>query len=60
MKGGTTMIAFVQGPDGYKIELIERPKKIIRPSKARANRARTRRALAQAGHGVASALADRR
>ena len=25
VKGGTTMIAFVQDPDGYKIELIERP-----------------------------------
>lgn len=24
MKGGTTVIAFVQDPDGYKIELIER------------------------------------
>jgi lactoylglutathione lyase len=24
VKGGTTMIAFVQDPDGYKIELIER------------------------------------
>jgi lactoylglutathione lyase len=24
VKGGTTMIAFVAGPDGYKIELIER------------------------------------
>ncbi len=23
MKGGTTVIAFVQDPDGYKIELIE-------------------------------------
>ncbi|MGA0797513.1 MAG: VOC family protein, partial [Quisquiliibacterium sp.] len=23
-KGGTTVIAFVQDPDGYKIELIER------------------------------------
>jgi lactoylglutathione lyase len=25
VKGGTTMIAFVADPDGYKIELIERP-----------------------------------
>lgn len=25
VKGGTTMIAFAQDPDGYKIELIERP-----------------------------------
>ena len=25
VKGGITMIAFVQDPDGYKIELIERP-----------------------------------
>jgi lactoylglutathione lyase len=25
VKGGATMIAFVQDPDGYKIELIERP-----------------------------------
>ena len=25
VKGGTTVIAFVQDPDGYKIELIERP-----------------------------------
>jgi len=25
MKHGTTVIAFVQDPDGYKIELIERP-----------------------------------
>jgi len=24
VKGGTTMIAFVTDPDGYKIELIER------------------------------------
>jgi lactoylglutathione lyase len=24
VKGGTTVIAFVQDPDGYKIELIER------------------------------------
>ena len=24
-KGGPTVIAFVQDPDGYKIELIERP-----------------------------------
>jgi lactoylglutathione lyase len=24
MKGGTTVIAFVQDPDGYKIELVER------------------------------------
>ncbi|HET8876072.1 MAG TPA: lactoylglutathione lyase [Casimicrobiaceae bacterium] len=25
VKGGTTVIAFVQDPDGYKIELIEHP-----------------------------------
>jgi lactoylglutathione lyase len=25
VKGGTSVIAFVQDPDGYKIELIERP-----------------------------------
>jgi lactoylglutathione lyase len=25
VKGGTTVIAFVQDPDGYKIELIARP-----------------------------------
>ncbi|HEY1898650.1 MAG TPA: lactoylglutathione lyase [Steroidobacteraceae bacterium] len=25
VKGGTTVIAFVEDPDGYKIELIERP-----------------------------------
>ncbi|MEY4763315.1 MAG: lactoylglutathione lyase [Pseudomonadota bacterium] len=25
LKGGTTVIAFVQDPDGYKIELIQRP-----------------------------------
>ena len=25
VKGGATLIAFVQDPDGYKIELIERP-----------------------------------
>jgi lactoylglutathione lyase len=25
VKGGTTMIAFITDPDGYKIELIERP-----------------------------------
>jgi lactoylglutathione lyase len=24
VKGGNTLIAFVQDPDGYKIELIER------------------------------------
>ena len=24
VKGGTTVIAFVEDPDGYKIELIER------------------------------------
>ena len=23
MKGGTTVIAFVEDPDGYKIELVE-------------------------------------
>ena len=27
VKGGTTVIAFVEDPDGYKIELIERPAK---------------------------------
>jgi lactoylglutathione lyase len=26
VKGGTTVIAFVQDPDGYKIELIENRK----------------------------------
>jgi lactoylglutathione lyase len=26
VKGGTTVIAFVEDPDGYKIELIQRPK----------------------------------
>ncbi|MEP7183694.1 MAG: lactoylglutathione lyase [Betaproteobacteria bacterium] len=26
VKGGTTVIAFVQDPDGYKLELIERPR----------------------------------
>ncbi|MFM7311950.1 MAG: VOC family protein, partial [Cyanobium sp.] len=25
VKGGTTVIAFVEDPDGYRIELIERP-----------------------------------
>lgn len=25
MKGGTTVIAFLEDPDGYKVELIERP-----------------------------------
>jgi lactoylglutathione lyase len=25
VKGGTTVIAFIEDPDGYKIELIERP-----------------------------------
>lgn len=25
VKGGTTMIAFITDPDGYKVELIERP-----------------------------------
>ncbi len=25
VKGGTTVIAFVEDPDGYKIELVERP-----------------------------------
>ena len=25
MKGGTSVIAFVEDPDGYKIELIQRP-----------------------------------
>jgi lactoylglutathione lyase len=29
VKGGTSVIAFVQDPDGYKIELIER--KMLRP-----------------------------
>jgi lactoylglutathione lyase len=24
VKGGTTVIAFVQDPDGYKVELIQR------------------------------------
>jgi len=28
VKGGHTIIAFVQDPDGYKIELIERPESI--------------------------------
>jgi len=28
VKGGTTVIAFVTDPDGYKIELIERPQAI--------------------------------
>jgi lactoylglutathione lyase len=28
VKGGTTVIAFVQDPDGYKIELIERRKTV--------------------------------
>jgi len=27
VKGGTTVIAFLQDPDGYKIELIERPRR---------------------------------
>jgi lactoylglutathione lyase len=27
VKGGTTVIAFVTDPDGYKIELIQRPEK---------------------------------
>jgi lactoylglutathione lyase len=27
VKGGTTVIAFVQDPDGYKIELIERSRR---------------------------------
>jgi lactoylglutathione lyase len=27
VKGGTTVIAFVQDPDGYKIELIERARR---------------------------------
>ena len=26
VKGGTTVIAFVEDPDGYKIELIQRPR----------------------------------
>lgn len=26
VKGGSTVIAFVQDPDGYKIELIEKPR----------------------------------
>ncbi|MDE2093310.1 MAG: lactoylglutathione lyase [Burkholderiales bacterium] len=26
VKGGTTVIAFITDPDGYKVELIERPK----------------------------------
>jgi lactoylglutathione lyase len=30
VKGGTSVIAFVQDPDGYKIELIER--KMLRPN----------------------------
>jgi lactoylglutathione lyase len=25
MKGGTTVLAFVEDPDGYKIELLEDP-----------------------------------
>ena len=28
VKGGTSIIAFVTDPDGYKIELIQRPKNI--------------------------------
>jgi lactoylglutathione lyase len=27
MKGGSTVIAFVEDPDGYKIELIEKAQK---------------------------------
>jgi lactoylglutathione lyase len=29
VKGGTTVIAFVQDPDGYKIELIERRRAVL-------------------------------
>ena len=32
VKGGTTVIAFVQDPDGYKIELIQTDEKRVRPS----------------------------
>jgi lactoylglutathione lyase len=28
VKGGTTVIAFVQDPDGYKIELIQRSSEV--------------------------------
>jgi lactoylglutathione lyase len=33
VKGGTTVIAFVQDPDGYKIELIESDEKRVRGGK---------------------------
>ena len=32
VKGGTTVIAFVQDPDGYKIELIERKTPVATPA----------------------------
>ena len=32
VKGGNTVIAFVTDPDGYKIELIERPDDTVTPS----------------------------
>jgi len=34
VKGGTTVIAFVQDPDGYKIELIQTDEKGVRESGA--------------------------
>ena len=29
VKGGTTVIAFVEDPDGYRIELVERPEPLV-------------------------------
>jgi len=34
VKGGTTVIAFVEDPDGYRIELIERPDTPVEASAA--------------------------
>ena len=42
MKGGTTVIAFVTDPDGYKIELIERDALSAAGAASRARKARTR------------------
>ena len=57
VKGGTTVIAFVQDPDGYKIELIERRQGRLNRAAIRSGRSavRTRHDFAR----LAAARADR-
>ena len=35
MKHGTTVIAFVEDPDGYKVELIEMSSVLLQPEELR-------------------------